>query len=176
MPQIPSAKVLFGDSYTPREQTERKDEFIKAMTDSTIAGVVGETSFNGQTEVPFYGGGLAPLLSHNPSKREAMRKAVDDHETMAKSGDYSGLTAAKSEILSKEWSLSNPISTGLVPYDLEAPAKLLTPRPTPLRNSIPRVKGQGASRRFKVISGFFSEVRHAVMCGMTTTRIAGISG
>jgi hypothetical protein len=41
-----------------------------------------------------------------------------------------------------------------VPYDLEAPAKLLTPRPTPLRNSIPRMKGQGGSRRFKVISGF----------------------
>ena len=33
-------------------------------------------------------------------------------------------------------------------------AKLLTPRPTPLRNSIPRLKGQGGARRFKVISGF----------------------
>ena len=33
-------------------------------------------------------------------------------------------------------------------------AKLLTPRPTPLRNSIPRIKGQGGARRFKVISGF----------------------
>ena len=33
-------------------------------------------------------------------------------------------------------------------------AKLLTPRPTPLRNSIPRIKGQGGARRFKVVSGF----------------------
>ena len=42
----------------------------------------------------------------------------------------------------------------MLPFDLEAPAKLLTPRPTPLRNSVPRVKGQGGARRFKVISGF----------------------
>ena len=44
--------------------------------------------------------------------------------------------------------------TNCIPYDLEAPAKLLTPRPTPLRNSIPRIKGQGGARRFKVVSGF----------------------
>ena len=56
--------------------------------------------------------------------------------------------------LEKEWTLTNPVSTGLVPFDLEAPAKLLTPRPTPLRNSIPRVKGQGGARRFKTITGF----------------------
>ena len=55
-------------------------------------------------------------------------------------------------MLSKEWTLANPVPTGLVPYDLEAPSKNIWPRPTPLRNSIPHVKGQGAVRRFKVIS------------------------
>ena len=65
--------------------------------------------------------------------------------------------------MSKEWTLSNPISTGLLPFDLEAPAKLLTPRPTPIRNSIPRIKGQGGSRRFKVISGFLGKVRMPAM-------------
>jgi hypothetical protein len=40
-----------------------------------------------------------------------------------------------------------------VPFDLEAPAKYLAPRPTPLRNKLPREKGQGTSRRFKRITG-----------------------
>ena len=47
----------------------------------------------------------------------------------------------------------SPIGTGLVPFDLEAPAKYLAPRPTPLRNKLPREKGQGTSRRFKRITG-----------------------
>ena len=47
----------------------------------------------------------------------------------------------------------SPIGTGIVPFDLEAPAKYLAPRPTPLRNKLPREKGQGTSRRFKRITG-----------------------
>ncbi len=54
--------------------------------------------------------------------------------------------------LAKEWSLTNPISTGILAFDLEAPSKLIFPRSSPLRNSLPRLKGQGASRRFKVIN------------------------
>lgn len=50
-------------------------------------------------------------------------------------------------------STGSPIGTGLVPFDLEAPAKYLAPRPTPLRNKLPREKGQGTSRRFKRITG-----------------------
>ena len=37
--------------------------------------------------------------------------------------------------LSKEWTLTSPIPTGIVPYDLEAPWKNIWPRPTPLSNS-----------------------------------------
>lgn len=56
--------------------------------------------------------------------------------------------------MGKDWTLTNPNSTGLVPYDLEAPAKLLVPRLTPLRNEIPREKGQGTARQFKRILGW----------------------
>lgn len=56
--------------------------------------------------------------------------------------------------LQKDWTLTNPVSDGLVPYDLEAPAKLLVPRYTPLRNTIPRIKGQGTARQFKRITSF----------------------
>src|SRR5207302_2067564 len=41
-----------------------------------------------------------------------------------------------------------------LPIYLEAPAKLLVPRLTPLRNSISRIKGQGTARKFKRILGW----------------------
>ena len=170
MPSLPNARDLFDGSRDPayqaehggatrvnlksnREVTEDRAEFLDAMTKATIAGLNGETAFGqaapGDTATGFIPGrGPVAPIATDPSKREIVRKAIDSYE-MAKSAgpvDWSEM--------SKEWTLTNPLSTGLVPYDLEAPAKLLTPRPTPLRNSIPRVKGQGASRRFKVISGF----------------------
>jgi len=66
--------------------------------------------------------------------------------------------AAQREIL-KDITVGNgsttgsPIGTGLVPFDLESPAKYLAPRPTPLRNKLARTKGQGTARRFKRITG-----------------------
>ena len=56
--------------------------------------------------------------------------------------------------LAKDFTLTSPLSTGFVPFDLEAPSKHLTPRPTPLRNRIARVSGQGTSRRYKRLTGF----------------------
>lgn len=68
----------------------------------------------------------------------------------------SALDTLKAQVpdLVKDISTSSPISTGLVVFDLEAPAKMLTPRPTPLRNRIPRARGMGLSHRFKRITGF----------------------
>ena len=54
----------------------------------------------------------------------------------------------------KDISLTSPLSTSFAAFDLEAPAKLLTPRPTPLRNRIPRKKGVGTSHRVKRITGY----------------------
>lgn len=54
--------------------------------------------------------------------------------------------------IQKDWTPTNPVGgTGLTAYDLEAPAKRLVPRYTPLRNTLPRVKGQGNARKFKRI-------------------------
>src|SRR6185437_3068499 len=163
---LPGVKELFGaplrgagnpnhDEHTSAVAlVEQKDALVKAATEATISGLSGETYFGNNHESG------APMIAKRDDKRAAVRKALEELE-MAKSVDpaamaalNAALTGAKSEMLSKEWTLSNPVSTGLVPFDLEQPAKLLTPRPTPLRNSIPRVKGQGSSRRFKVISGF----------------------
>ena len=167
---IPNARELFDGDTSPeaqstrngalrrnvksdREVTETRQEFLAEMTKATIAGLNGDTDFvRGTPDQVAHGyipgrGPVMPIAT-NPARREIVRKSMDDYE-MAKSAG-----TADFENFAKEWTLTNPLSTGLVPYDLEAPAKLLTPRPTPLRNSIPRVKGQGGVRRFKVISGF----------------------
>lgn len=56
--------------------------------------------------------------------------------------------------LVKDLTTSSPVSTGLVVFDLETGAKMLTPKPTPLRNRIPRDTGYGLAHRFKRITGF----------------------
>jgi len=45
--------------------------------------------------------------------------------------------------LGKAWTQSGSAISGITAYDLEAPAKLLFPVLTPLRNSTPRVSGKG---------------------------------
>lgn len=68
------------------------------------------------------------------------------------------LAAMRAELvgdIQKDWTPTNPVSgTGLTPYDLEGPAKVLVPRYTPLRNSTPRAKGQGNARKFKRIDSY----------------------
>jgi len=145
---LPPAKQLFSDAESPKELVEKREEFIAEMTKATVAGLTGETTWG--TPDPNMLGSAIPPVATSQAKRGAAVKALEEFQ-MAKSAE--GAPQAW-ERMSKEWTLSNPISTGLLPYDLEAPAKLLTPRPTPIRNSIPRIKGQGGARRFKVISGF----------------------
>ncbi len=58
-----------------------------------------------------------------------------------------------SEALGKNVTLTSPLSSGFVPYDLVNPSRLIYPVYSPLRNKIPRVPGQGTSRRAKIITG-----------------------
>ena len=148
MAYVPPAKQLFADADSPRELVARREECVQEMTKATVAGLVGETAWG--TPDPNMLNSPVPPVVRNQAARAATAQALENYE-LAKSTESASQAWDR---LSKEWTLTNPLSTGLVPYDLEAPAKLLTPRPTPLRNSIPRVKGQGGARRFKVISGF----------------------
>lgn len=55
--------------------------------------------------------------------------------------------------LGKNVTLTSPLSSGFVPFDLVSPSRLIYPTYSPLRNKLPRVPGQGTSRRAKVITG-----------------------
>src|SRR6185437_15360485 len=134
---LPGVKELFGaplrgagnpnhDEHTSAVAlVEQKDALVKAATEATISGLSGETYFGNNHESG------APMIAKRDDKRAAVRKALEELE-MAKSVDpaamaalNAALTGAKSAMLSKEWTLSNPVSTGLVPFDLEQPARLL---------------------------------------------------
>lgn len=178
---IPKADVLYdigaglGEAKRPlngaerAEMVDRHEQFVEEMTKATVAGVSGETAW-GDAIDPERPREFPVLKVRRDAARSGdTRKFLDDVE-MAKGVMDSPFSGARSEVLSKEWTLTSPISTGLLPFDLEAPAKLLTPRPTPLRNSVPRIKGQGGARRFKVISGFTG-----TSTGGVTTTQPGIS-
>lgn len=84
---------------------------------------------------------------------------VDEIDTITKGMSSASLDSLRGELeklgadLTKDITTTSPIASGLVPYDLEAPAKFLIPVLTPLRNDTPRVKGQGLTRRIKQITG-----------------------
>lgn len=86
--------------------------------------------------------------------------------------------------LQKDWSSAAPLSTGLVAYDLQAPAKLLTPRRTPLRNRTPRnTQGVGTTARYKRITGItnlgvggIADQTTFFNSETTTTTFGGVTG
>jgi hypothetical protein len=146
---IPS-RDLFGTD-DPVTLAEKKIAFDAAVSESFTKGV------NGETQVAIPGVPSAPA---NPLN--ALEGALAD-PALAKSIDAGTLAAVQQQVqvarsaqadIVKDFTLTSPLSSGLVPFDLEAPAKLLTPRPTPLRNKIPRKKGIGTSHRYKRITGF----------------------
>ena len=70
--------------------------------------------------------------------------------------------AAQSDFIGKEITTTVPLSSGFVAYDLQAPAKVLVPRPTPLRNKLSRTKGVGATARIKKINSYTNAITSSV--------------
>jgi hypothetical protein len=135
----PKASDLFGDA-TPREAAERFEEFT---------GELGK-SLSRATTMP----GQAPSVDPT-AQLEALvanKSLTADASQSLQNALASQRTAMDS--INKEITLTTPLSTSFAAFDLEAPAKMLTPRPTPLRNRIPRKKGVGTSHRVKRILGY----------------------
>jgi hypothetical protein len=96
-----------------------------------------------------------------PSRTKAIDAALERLSVVSKGldasvaneiqADMDALKALQSD-LSKDITVASP--GNLHPYDLEAPAKQLVPRFTPLRNEIPRQKGQGTAREYRRILGY----------------------
>jgi hypothetical protein len=135
----PKVTDLFGDA-SPREAAERMEEYTselgKSLTNaSTVPGQAPAADPAAQIEALVANKSLSPDVSAGlQNALAAQRMAMQD--------------------MQKDITLTSPLSTSFAAFDLEAPAKLLTPRPTPLRNRIPRKKGVGTSHRQKQILGY----------------------
>ena len=155
MSSLPQASEMFGTT-DPRDLAAKADGFNDAVTKSLNAGARGEFSPSA--------GQFAGMVAQGPSSAmDALEKAAAN-PALAKAIGSDVLASLQQQVMASREivkditigdgvSTGSPIGTGLVPFDLEAPAKYLAPRPTPLRNKLPREKGQGTARRFKRITG-----------------------
>ena len=130
---------LFNES-NPKVAAERHEEYL------------GELSKSLSSPRPFVNGELGQDPTQQLESLALSKSLTPD----ALSSLQTALTAQRGAMgdINKEITLTNPLSTSFAAFDLEAPAKMLTPRPTPLRNKIPRKKGIGTSRRVKRILGY----------------------
>ena len=116
--------------------------------------------------------GVGIIKNARPSRAayEETRRHLELVETLSKgvTGDQlaqiqSGIDALKGE-LTKDWQAGFPESGSfpswtpgpqLAPIDVEAPAKMLVPRETPLRNAMPRENdGMGSALQYRRILGW----------------------
>ena len=130
---------LFNES-NPKVAAERHDEYL------------GELSKSLSSPRPFVNG----ELGQDPTKQLESLALSKSLTPDALASLQTALTAQRGAVgdINKEITLTNPLSSSFAAFDLEAPAKMLTPRPTPLRNKIPRKKGVGTSRRVKRITAY----------------------
>ena len=135
----PKVADLFSDA-SPKEAAERMEEFTaelgKSLSNaSSVPGQAPQADPTAQLEALVANKSLTPdAASGLQNALAAQRLAMQD--------------------IQKDITLTSPLSTSFAAFDLEAPAKMLTPRPTPLRNRIPRKKGVGTSHRQKQILGY----------------------
>lgn len=137
--------------YTPRDLFGTEDPVRAA----TLLDDYNETLSKAlSTPKPYNPGGF---IEEAPDTGLGMLQKGLLSDDVAKALSPETLESVRNQLASadvvKDLSLTSPISTGLVAFDLEAPSKKLFPRETKLRNRIPRKKGIGTSHRFKVISG-----------------------
>ena len=144
------AKDLYNES-NPAVAAARHEEYLGELNKS-LNGASSDPSVLSQMEsgtgVKFgTGNPVAQLESLAANKSLAPEALASLNQALATQRGAMG-------DINKEITLTTPLSTSFAAFDLEAPAKLLTPRPTPLRNRIPRKKGVGTSHRVKRILGY----------------------
>jgi hypothetical protein len=135
----PKAADLFSDA-SPKEAAERFEEYSIELN----------KSLSNASHTP----GQAPTVDAITTLEAlAANKSLSGD---AMNGLNTALAAQRMAMqdIQKEITLTSPLSSSFAAFDLEAPSKLLTPRPTPLRNRIPRKKGVGTSHRVKRVLGY----------------------
>jgi hypothetical protein len=146
----PKPSEMFSDASTGTAVAERFEAYKAAMRDSHARSDQGDLRF-----VPEQGIVKVGQATQAAARLDTITKGLSADAAASMQGDLDALKTMLAD-LSKDWTTTNPNnSPGLVPYDLEAPAKLIVPRVTPLRNSLPRNNsGKGNAREFRRITGW----------------------
>lgn len=153
MSTLPPASEMFGTD-NPRDLAAKADGFNDALNKSLVAGYRGD--FTPAVQIPgmVQGPGAAMAALEKAAADPMLAKAIGTDVLSSLQAQVQASREIVKDIqVGDGVTTGTPIGTGLVPFDLEAPAKYLAPRPTPLRNKLPREKGQGTSRRYKRITG-----------------------
>lgn len=146
---------LFADAPTKAAQAERLEDYKNAINKSLADTDKGESWLganqrDSENSWRVLNKGTRPRVRMDQFER--LEKSLNADQTAAMANDLSSMRQYLQSELTKDWTPTNPVGgTGLVPYDLEGPAKQLWPRDTWLRNTTPRVKGQGNARKYKRI-------------------------
>jgi hypothetical protein len=168
---MPDTKEMFLDATSVEERAQRlgalRDALQKSI-DRHDAGTDGfisakEAKAAGTERVGIVKGAgpgqadkavkLARLAErYNASQGEnSLLKGLAPDQMNAVQEELAALRELAGE-LGKDLTTTSP--GNLHPYDLEAPAKILVPRFTPLRNQIARQRGQGTAREYRRILGY----------------------
>src|SRR5206468_6928133 len=129
---------------SPTEVATRFESYKSALADTHTRSQRGDMAFVPEQGI-VKGIGNAQVMAE---KVDTIQKSLAPDILASVQVELDALKSMQAD-LAKDWSLTFPNSSGLVPYDLEAPAKLLVPRQTPLRNSLTRAKGVGTARQFR---------------------------
>ena len=136
----------------PGQLVKRHETFVKAMNGAVSEGIAGDV-----LELPPDGGSSRPIYKSRRRYQKEISSAAGNGGLKKQHGkimdEYLDEVLKGTGQLSKEMTLNFPLQTGFVPFDLSAPARLLYPIDTPLRNQIPRIPGQGAAHRAKIVDG-----------------------
>ena len=146
------ASDLFSDASNAKEAALRNEEFNSELNKSISNSVTDPSAImsikSGNATFAQAAGDPVAVL-----EAAVANKSLSPDALGALNNALASQRMAMQDI-QKEISLTSPLSTSFAAFDLEAPAKMLTPRPTPLRNKIARKKGVGTSHRQKQILGY----------------------
>jgi len=164
----PRARASVLDLFFDRRQMDRAEqaerlEAFKAAWASSLAAV--DAGDNEVRKVQFQDGSSHyRMIKGAGQKRRIMNWLTSDEgRSVAKAAggaagglerDLEALRGMLDADLRKDWTPTNPVSTGIVPYDLEQLIKTLVPRDTPIRNDLMRQRGEGNARQYFRITGW----------------------
>jgi len=147
-------ETMLGQNLTPAEYAIKTDEFKASLTKSVSNAITNEAEF---LSMKATGESFSSVASKsNPVtqiEKALLNKGLSADVRASLTSALSAQRGVMADI-QKDITTTTPLSSSFAAFDLEAPALLLAPYPTPLRNKLPRKQATGVAHRFKAITAF----------------------